>query len=85
MTSINLSLTPTEVQQVKEVFAKDGQTLEEGLESLIHLVLKTDNLRQLPKKVKHGREPVRMINNGDGTFSYPTEMPDYIKELEELG
>jgi len=84
MMTINLSLTPMEERQVKEVFAKDGQTLEEGLKNLIHLVLKTDNLKELPKKIKHDREPVKMINNGNGTFSYPGEMPDYIKELEEL-
>ena len=56
MTTINLNLTPTEVQQIREVFAKDGQTLEEGLKNLIHLVLKTDNLKQLPKKVQHGHK-----------------------------
>ena len=41
MTSVNLNLTPREVQQVKEMFAKDGQTLEEGLENL-HLFSSKD-------------------------------------------
>ena len=86
LTTVKLDLTPEEEKKAKEVFAKDGQTLEEGLKSLVYLLISSnDNQAGLPKMVKPKNQPIKMINNNDGTFSLPEDTPEYIKELHKFG
>ncbi|MBO1307426.1 hypothetical protein JZO70_14710 [Enterococcus sp. 669A] len=86
MTTINLDLTPEEEKKIKDTFAKDGQSLEEGLQNLVYLLISdNDSDIQLPKMVKPKNQPIKMINNGDGTFSYPEDIPAHVKELHKFG
>lgn len=86
LTTVQLDLTPEEEKKVKEVFAKEGQTLEEGLKSLVYLLISSnDSKTKFPKMVKPKHKPLRLTNNNDGTFSLPEDTPEYIKELHRLG
>lgn len=87
MINLNLDLTPEDANRATQFFASQGKTLEEGVKSLLNVVLH-DNKLELPKMVKPKRSPIRMINNGNGSFSYPDDAPkdvmDHIKGLEEM-
>lgn len=86
MTTVRIDLTPEEEQKAKEVFAKEGQTLEEGIRNLVYLLISSNDSRTvLPKMVKPKSKPLKMINNGDGAFTLPEDTPEYIKELHKLG
>ena len=90
MINLNLDLTPEEANKATQFFTNQGKTLEEGVKSLLYVVLRNneyDNGLELPKMVKPKHSPIRMINN-DGTFAYPAgaskEIMDIVKGLEEM-
>ena len=86
MTTVKIDLTPEEEKKVKEIFSKEGKTLEEGLKKIVYLLISNNDLKvELPEMVKPKNQPIQMINNNDGTFSLPEDIPEYIKELHQFG
>ena len=79
MTTINLSLTPAEEQQVKEVFAEEGMTLDEAILSFVYEKLSQNE--ELPEMVEPKTSPIRMESNGRGGFVFPDNTPAHVKEL----
>ena len=90
MINLSLDLTPEEANKATQFFANQGKTLEEGVKSLLYVVLRNNDRNngiELPKMVKPKHSPIRMLNN-DGTFAYPADAPkeimDIVRELEEM-
>ena len=90
MINLNLDLTPEEANKATQFFTNQGKTLEEGVKSLLDVVLRNNNRNngiELPKMVQPKHSPIRMINS-NGTFVYPADAPkeimNIVKGLEEI-
>lgn len=81
MISINLSLTPVEEQQAKEVFAEEGMTLDEAVLSFVYEKLSQNKALEFPEMVEPKTDPIKMQSNGNGGFVFPDNTPAHVKEL----
>lgn len=81
MTSINLSLTPMEVQQATEVFAEEGLTLDEAILSFVYEKLSQNDALEFPEMEEPKTAPIMMESNGKGGFVFPDNTPAHVREL----